>query len=87
MTAPALFYSFLLATFLAAVFHLWKGGSGGRLVFLLILSWIGFYIGHRLGTAWKIRFLMIGPIQGGLGALGSLVVLFLGNWFTRLDKS
>jgi hypothetical protein len=87
MTAPALFYSFLLATFWGAAFHLWKGGSGGRLLFLLVLSWVGFYLGHRAGTFWNIQFLMIGPIQGGFGSLGSLLLLVLGNWFTQLDKS
>ena len=86
MTAPALFFSFLLASFLGSAFHLWKGGSGGRLLFLLGLSYLGFFLGHRLGSSWEIKFLMIGPIQGGMGAAGSLLLLFLGNWFTRLDR-
>jgi hypothetical protein len=87
MTAPALIYSFLLATFLGSTFHFLKGGGGGRFLFLLILSWVGFIIGHLLGTAWEIHFLMIGPVSGGSGAAGSILFLIVGNWFSRLDQS
>ena len=87
MTFPTFFYSFLLATLLGSVFHLWKGGSAGRLIFMLVLSWMGFYLGHLAGSYWNIRFLRIGPVQGGFGALGSILLLVLGNWFTQLDRS
>lgn len=87
MTIPALIYNFLLATLLGSVFHLLKGGGVGRLIFLLILSWIGFYLGHLAGIYWNIQILMIGPVQSGFGALGSILLLILGNWFTQLDNS
>jgi hypothetical protein len=87
MTVPTLFYNFLLASLLGSAFHLWKGGGGGRLLFLLILSWIGFYLGHLAGTYWNIQILMIGPVQSGFGALGSILLLILGNWFTQLDNT
>ena len=87
MTAPAFIYSFLLATFLGSAFHFLKGGGGGRLLLMLFLSWIGFIIGHLLSSAWEINFLMIGPVSGGLGAAGSLILLVIGNWFSHLDQS
>lgn len=85
MTAPAFIFSFLLATLLGTGFHFWKGGGGGRLLLMLLLSWGGFFLGHRLGSRWGIDFLMIGPVQGGLGALGSLIFLMIGNWISQLD--
>ncbi|MEJ2447324.1 MAG: hypothetical protein P8Y37_05205 [Anaerolineales bacterium] len=85
MTAPALIYSFLLATLLGAAFHFWKGGGGGRLLLMLILSWVGFFLGHQLGTFWGLNFLMIGPVQGGFGILGSILLLMIGNWISQLD--
>ena len=85
MTVPAIIYSFLLASFLGSIFHLWKGGGGGRYLLMLILSWGGFVLGHLLGSSWDIQFLMIGPVYGGFGILGSLLLLFLGNWFSQLD--
>jgi hypothetical protein len=87
MTVPALFYSLLIATLLGSAFHFWKGGGLLRLVFLLILSWIGFYLGHLAGSAWSISLIMIGPVNGGFGIIGSLLLLLIGNWFTQLDKN
>jgi hypothetical protein len=87
MLTPAIVYSFLLASFLGSAFHFWKGGGGGRYLMMLILSWVGFILGHILGSSWDIRFLMIGPIFGGFGVLGSLLFLFLGNWFSQLDTT
>lgn len=86
MTAPAFIYSFMLATLLGAGFHFWKGGGGWRLLFMLILSWGGFFLGHKLGTAWGVDILMIGPVQGGFGALWSLITLFFVNWLSQLDS-
>jgi hypothetical protein len=87
MIIPAIFYSFLLASLLGSLFHFWKGGGGGRLIFILVLSWVGFYLGHLLGTHWNFTIFNIGPVQGGLGVVGSIALMFLGNWFTQLDKS
>ena len=86
MTAPAFVYSFLLATLLGAAFHFWKGGSGTRLLLMLVLSWGGFFLGHKLGNYWGVKFLMIGPIQGGFGVLGSLIIMFFVNWLSQLDN-
>jgi hypothetical protein len=87
MTAPALLYSIFLATFLGSIFHFWKGGGGGTLVMNLILAWAGFYLGHMVGASWNIEFLMIGPIYGGFGAAGSVLLLFLGRFLGQLDES
>ncbi len=86
MIAPAYIYSFLLATLLGSAFHFWKGGGGARLLLALILSWVGFFLGHWLGRSWGIDFLMIGPVRAGFGALGSILLLIIGNWITQLDK-
>jgi hypothetical protein len=86
MITPSFVFSFLLASFWGAAFHFWKGGSGGRLVVNLILSWIGFFLGNWVGSSWGISFLMIGPISGGFGSLGSLILLFFSNWIIQLDS-
>ena len=85
MNTPALIFSFLLATFLGAAFHFWKGGGGGRLVFNLILSWGGFFLGSWMGNSWGLSFLMIGQFSGGFGTLGSLILLFFINWIIKMD--
>jgi hypothetical protein len=87
MTTPALLYSFFLASVLGTGFHFWKGGGGGRLAANLILSWLGFTIGHLLATSWGIHLLPIGPVQAGPGGLVSLGLLFIGEWFHQIDQS
>ncbi len=86
MITPSLVFSFLLASFLGAAFHFWKGGGGGRLLLNLILAWIGFFLGNWIATTWEVSFLMIGPISGGFGTLGSLILLFFSNWIIQLDS-
>ena len=53
----------------------------------LILSWAGFYLGHLVGTSWDLEFLMIGPVNGGIGAAGSILLLFIGRFLSQLDES
>ena len=85
MNAPALFFCILVASFLGAAFHFWKGGGGGRLVLYLILSLVGFFLGSWITTSQNLLFLMIGPFSGGFGVLGSLIILFISNWIIKLD--
>ena len=86
MTTPALIYSFLLASLLGSAFHFWKGGGGGKLLMFLILSWAGFYLGHLIGASMEFEFMMIGPMNGGFGVLGSILLLLLGNFVSQLDQ-
>lgn len=87
LTAPALFYNFLLASFFGSLFHFWKGGTGGRLLLNLFLSWLGFAGGHILGEIWGTSWLMIGPVHSGLGTAGSTILLFLGQVLSKLEES
>lgn len=87
MTAPAFIFSTLIATLIGAIFHFWKGGSGSRLVMMLILSWVGFFLGYLVSKSTGFEFLMIGPISGGMGSIGSILLLLLGNFFSRLDQT
>lgn len=87
LTAPAVFYNFLLASFFGSLFHFWKGGTGARLLLNLILSWIGFGLGHLLGEFWGVDQLLIGPVQSGLGSAGSILFLFTGHLLSKLEQS
>lgn len=87
LTAPAVFYNLLLASFFGSLFHFWKGGTGGRLLLNLFLSWMGFALGHGLGEIWETRFLMIGPVHSGLGAAGSFILLIIGQVLSKLEES
>ena len=85
MNLPAVLLGIVLSTLFGAIFHFWKGGSLRRLVFLLLLSWMGFWAGHLLGVSQHWSFFKIGVLYTGMGTVGSLVFLFVGNWLSLVD--
>jgi hypothetical protein len=85
MTLPALILGILLSTAYGTAFHFWKGGSLGKLVLFVALAWVGFWSGHILGGQLGWRFAAIGPINAGMATLGSAVVLFIGEWLSRVE--
>ena len=82
MSIASLFLGVVLATLYGALFHLWRGGSAGRLVFYLGLSWVGFIIGHLVGVFTHAEFDKIGELHLGLSSFGSIIFIGLGYWLS-----
>jgi hypothetical protein len=85
MTFPALVFGIILSTIYGTAFHFWKGGGLSRLILYVILSWLGFCIGHFVGSAIGWTFASAGPINAGMATLGSAVFLFVGEWLSRVE--
>jgi hypothetical protein len=85
MPVPSIVLGFAIATLLGAVFHLWKDGGLGKLILYLCLSWVGFYIGHRIADTSGISFLDVGQLHVGLGVVGSIGLLLLGHWLSLIE--
>ena len=82
MTIPSLALGCVVATLIGALFHLFLGGGFFRLVFYLILSWIGFAAGQLIGS-WRNWILFpIGTLNLGMGIIGSLIFLAAGYWIS-----
>ncbi len=85
MTLPAVLFGLMIALLIGALFHIWRGGGGGRLLFYLGLSVGGFFAGHYLGS-WRNWILFpVGPLDLGLGIIGSLVFLMAGYWLSLVE--
>lgn len=84
MTFPAIVLGFVIATLFGALFHLWKDGGFGKLVLYLLLSWFGFFLGHLFAHWLSVKFLDVGPLHVGFGIIGTIVLLFLGNWLSMI---
>jgi hypothetical protein len=82
MTFPAVVFSIFLAALLGSLLHLWRGGSLVHLLIYLVLSLVGFFVGHYLANALAIRFIILGTINLGMGILGSLAFLGIGYWLS-----
>lgn len=86
MTIPALLFGCLVAIFMGAAFHLWKGEGFGRLLLYLILAVIGFWIGHFIAAQFAWGFLMIGPLRFGPAVISCAVTIGVGHWFSLVKK-
>jgi hypothetical protein len=85
MTLPTFLLALLIATFYGTFYHLLRGGSVWRLLLYLGLSIIGFVIGHLFGV-WRHWFLIpIGSMNLGLSSIGSILLLVLGDWLSRVE--
>ncbi|MFH2040094.1 MAG: hypothetical protein ABIJ65_11740 [Chloroflexota bacterium] len=85
MNLPILLLGFVISTLYGALFHFWKGGSIFRMVLLLILSWIGFWVGHIVGGLLNISFWTVGILNAGMATVGSAVFLFVGYWLSLIN--
>lgn len=85
MTLPALIMGIVISTIYGVIFHLWKGGSAGRLLLYLILGWLGFWVGHTIGDRLDWSFQRVGPLNLGLASGLSILLLFLGDWLTKIE--
>lgn len=80
MTLPALLFGFVVASLLGALYHLWRGGGPGRILFYLVLAWVGFFGSIFLANLKGWALWHVGQLDLGIGMLGALLVLFVGNW-------
>jgi hypothetical protein len=85
MTFPAIIFGIVLSTIYGTAFHFFKGGSLNRLFLYIILSWLGFWSGHFVGAALGWSFAAAGPLNAGMATLGSVVILFVGEWLSRVE--
>ena len=86
MNLPAILLGFVIASLLGALYHLWRGGGPGRILFFLVLSWLGFLSGAFLADLRGWFLLPIGQLDVGIGTLGALLVLFLGDWLSNISN-
>lgn len=85
MNTSSYLFGFILATLMGALFHLWRDGGIGRLLLYLLLSWVGFLLGHWVGNSLGINFIKIGQVNLGGGIVGSALLLLLGHWISQVE--
>ena len=85
MTFPSLLLGIVLSTLYGAAFHLWRGGSLGKLLLYLLLGWIGFWAGHITAESLGWSFDKFGPLHIGAATIGSIVVLGIGYWLSLVE--
>jgi len=87
MTLPTLLFALLVALLYGALYHLVRGGGFWRLVLYLVLSVIGFIIGHLIGLWQEWVLLPVGSLNLGLSTMGSFLILVIGDWLSRMESN
>ncbi len=90
MTIPTLLFAFVIALLIGSLFHAIRGGGGGRFLLNLLFSTLGFALGQAAGWWFRFALYAVGDLDIALGAIGSLLILSLGDWLSRIkpaDKS
>ncbi len=85
MTLPTLLLALLIALLYGAIYHLIRGGGGWRLLLYFGLSIIGFGTGHLIGIWRGWIFFSLGSLNLGLSSLGSILILVVGDWLSRIE--
>jgi hypothetical protein len=85
MTLPTLLFALVVALFYGAFYHLIRDGGFWRLILYLGLSVFGFLAGHLIGLWRGWTLLPLGSLNFGLSSLGSILVLMLGDWLSRVE--
>ncbi|RJP50374.1 MAG: hypothetical protein C4586_06040 [Anaerolineaceae bacterium] len=85
MTFPIILFGSIIAVLLGVLFHLLRGGGGWRLLLYIGLSALGFTLGQwaSLYGGWKLY--LFGALDIGMGGIGSMVILILGEWLSRIE--
>src|SRR5512138_1005900 len=73
------------ALFLGALFHVWRNGGLGRLLFFLLLSVAGAAAGQWLGTLLNWSALPLGGLNVGAVTIGSMLFLVTGYWLSLVQ--
>ena len=85
MTLPAYLLGLIFTLLLGALFHAWRDGGCGRLVFYLALSVAGGAAGQWLGDKQNWTVFPVGPLNVGLVTAGSLLFLAAGYWLSLAE--
>jgi len=87
MNIPSILFGLVVAFLFGALFHAIRGGSGWRLLLSLLLGALGFTLGQFAGIWFGIALYPFGNLDLATGVIGSLIILILGDWLSRIKPA
>jgi len=84
-TIPALVFASIISLLCGALYHFIRGGSGWYLLLYFVLSILGFAAGQGVSIWRGWNLLQFGMLDVGMGMIGSIVFLTLGEWLSKFD--
>lgn len=87
LLSPIATLGFILATLFGAAFHLILGGDARRLALFLLCGWLGFALGHLIGTTLQINILNIGTLRVAAAAVGAIIAVLVAHFLTAKPRN
>jgi hypothetical protein len=87
MTLPTLLFALVLASLCGVLFHVLRVGNGWRLLLNIGLSALGFTLGELISIWRGWNLLPFGALDIGMGVIGSVLLLLLGEWLIRFEAN
>lgn len=81
--ASVLVLAFLLSTAYGAGFHVLLGGPARHILLYVAAAWLGFILGHFLGSLLQINILKLGVLHLFSASLGAWIALITSWWLVR----
>ena len=85
MTTPTILLALVIALLYGSVYHFIRGGGGWRFLIFLGSSLLGFFAGQAFGMWQEWYIFLLGPINLGMGTLGSLIFLVISEWLSQIE--
>jgi hypothetical protein len=82
---PAYALGLVYSLLIGSLFHVWRDGGSGRLLFHLALSVSGAAAGQWIGSKQGWILFPVGAFNLGLVTAGSIVLVNLGHWLSLVD--
>lgn len=82
LTLPVFIFGSIIAFLLGALVHLIAGGKLLRLIFCIVFSWIGFWLGNYLATQFNVEILRYGQVNYGPAILIASIISVFGYWIS-----
>ncbi len=81
---PGVLLILFVSMVIGLLVHLWRGGSLLRMIVLVLITLIGFILGHLISQRADSNFLVIGWVQLGWGVVSAILSALIGAWLTEI---
>lgn len=81
---PGVLLILFVSMVIGLLVHLWRGGSLLRMIVLVLITLIGFILGHLISQGADSNFLVIGWVQLGWGVVSAILSALIGAWLTEI---